>query len=324
MKKPLSKPAGTNRGFALVIVIVIVLLATFLASQLILQVRTELQVAHNIKLRGSGLFLAEAGINLGLFRLMDQPLVLDEENEEYQHFFHGHAYETVLPNGRVTYYAVNESGKIDLNVLQRGLLDLFLQYHNLEPDQIETILDSLQDWTDPDPLHRLFGAEKDYYETLTPPYTPRDKNIVEPSEFFLIKGTEMLAGKFDAAEIFTVHNNTRKINFNSLTPAMLDFLTEGDPDKKAAYYEAQALYINLNAAHAAEILGGERYAVLSPYLSFTSVNNSYYYIVSWGKKDYISEEENTPERHIAGMKVSVLAEVRGTLYTLLSWKADHS
>ena len=319
MQKPDNYVKRDEGGFALVVVIVIMLLTTFLASQLILQVRTELQVAHNFKQRNSGVFLAEGGINFGLFRIMDKPVDLDEEEEEeFTNFLHGRPYDTSLPDGKIIYYAVNESGKIDLNSLPRRLLQLFLEYHGAEPEEIEIIVDSLQDWTDRDSLHRLNGAEKDMYEELTPPYTPHYNKIIHPAEFFLVHGTDILRNKFIPEEVFTVHNTTRKINFNSLTPAMLDFLTEGNQEKIQLYYENQALFIRLNTTHALEILEGERFALLRPFLSFSSGKNPYYFIVSKGEKRYDSGDEDQESKHVAGMTISVLAEIKGIRYTYLS------
>ena len=320
MKLPPPPIVSRDRGFALVVVLVIMLLVTFLASQLILQVRTELAVAHNVKTRGSGVFLAEAGIHLGLFRIMDKPVFNDDE--ELENLIEGFPYNTSLPNGKIRYYVVNESGKIDLNDPSPKLLELFLEYLHVDPDQTAIIIDSLLDWRDVDNLHRLHGAEKDAYEERTPAYSPRNGNITQPGEFFLINGTDILTGRFAADEVFTVHNSSRKINFNSLTPAMLDFLTDGDPERKEAYFEAQDQNIKLNAIHALEILGDERYGLFRPYLSFSSDNNSYYFIVSEGRKVYDSEAEQTDDKHVAGVKISVLAEVRNKRYTYLSWKED--
>jgi general secretion pathway protein K len=185
-------------------------------------------------------------------------------------------------------------------------------------------MDSLQDWRDKDNLHRLHGAEQNSYEELTPPYMPRNSNITEPDEFFLVNGTDILFDKFAADEIFTVHNKSRKINFNSLTPAMLDFLTAGDLEKKQAYIEAQNQYISLNAIHALEILGDERYGLLRPFLSFSSSNNNYYFIVSEGRKVYdLMSSEKPNNNNEAGIKISILAEVKNKKYTYLSWKEDH-
>ncbi len=311
----------SQNGFALVIVIVVMLLATFLASQLILLVRTELKIAYNIRMRASGRFLAEAGINLGLFRIMDKPVNIDDE--EYDIFLEGFMYETALEEGKVQYYAVNESGKIDLNRFQPQLMKLFLEYHQVEEEQVMVIMDSLQDWIDQDDFHRLQGAEKNDYEELDPPYIPRNKPIAEPAEFFLINGTEVLADKFDPADVFTVHNRTRKINFNSLTPLMLDFLVEGDEDKKTAYFESQDLYLKLNAGNALEILGNERFNLVRTYLSYTSGKIRYYSIVSVGKKDYDAGDE-TFSQSIPGTKVSALVNVTRTRYQFLSWQEDQT
>jgi len=321
MKPSFAHTASCDRGFALVVVIVIMLLVTFLASQLILQVRTELAVAHNVKTREAGVFLAEAGIHLGLFRIMDKPVFNDEE--ELENLLEGFPYQTSLLNGEILYYVVNESGKIDLNNPSPRLLELYLEYLNVDPDQIAVIIDSLQDWRDVDNLHRLHGAEKDAYDERTPPYSPRNGNISQPGEFFLINGTDILTGRFAADEVFTVHNSSKKINFNSLTPAMLDFLTGGDPERKEAYFEAQNLNIRLNAVHALEILGDERYGLFRPFLSYSSGNNSYYFIVSEGRKVYGSENEPTENKHAAGVKISVLAEIRNKTYTYLTWKEEH-
>lgn len=316
---------ASRKGFALVIVIVVMLLSTFLASQLVLQVRTELKVAHNAKMRAAGLFLAESGIHLGIFRLLDKPT--NNEDEEYNVFLQGHTYNATLEDGQVQYYAVNESGKIDLNYIPRRLFELFLEYHAVEPEQIQTIIDSIQDWRDADDFHRLNGAEKETYEELEPPYAPRNGQIEDPAEFFLINGTSVLTHRFAADEIFTVFNKTNKINFNSLTPAMLDFLTEGDPEKKEAYVQAQTLYNNLNAATAREILGDERYNILRPYLTYASGRNPYYFIVSVGRKGYApvdeEQDEEQRQRHFPGTKVSVLLNLQHRNFTYLSWKESH-
>ena len=85
-----------------------------------------------------------------------------------------------------------------MNRSSRQLLKLFLEYHELEPDQVVTVVDSLLDWRDSDDLHRLNGAEKETYEALEPPYIPRNGKIMDPAEFFLIHGTDMLVDRFTA------------------------------------------------------------------------------------------------------------------------------
>ena len=245
------------------IVIVVMLLASFLASQLILNVKTELLITQNVKARVMGSYLAEAGTNMAIFRVLGQkPLDIPAfgEEEEWRLFFEGFQYEFFLPTGRVTYYAVNETGKIDLNKSPLRLIKLFLEYKlgAEKEEEIDIILDSLLDWRDPDDLHRLNGAESEFYQGLDDPYTARNGPIKDVNEFFLINGTEGLAGQFDAMTVFSVYNTAGKINFNSLTPAMLNFVTNNNSEMIAAYREAKKeFHGRLPSALDIEILGEE-------------------------------------------------------------------
>lgn len=310
-----------QQGFALLVVIVIMLLISFLAGQLILNVRTELRIAANAKERAAGLSLAEAGVNLGLFRILDKPL--EYINEQDATFAEGYEYDAFLPTGHLRYYVVNESGKIDLNKFNQTLLELFLEYMQIDAPEREIIIDSLYDWQDSDNLHRLNGAELETYEALDDPYIPRNGRIMEPSEFFLIHGTAPLAGKFPASDIFTTHNTTGLVNFNSLSPLMLDFLTEGDEVKKNAYREAKELYVNLGQEHALQILGAERFSQVRDALTYNSGNNRFYSIVVRGEagvdEQELADRENDNQKPpAAAHEVRVLFELHGTKVTYYS------
>jgi general secretion pathway protein K len=324
--KASEKKSTGQQGFALVVVIVIMLLISFLAAQLILNVRTELRVALNDKERAVGLCLAEAGVNLGLFRLVDKPV--EYINEDYEKFLEGYPYDAFLDTGHLNYYVVNESGKLDLNKLNRPLLELFLEYMKLEAEEREVIIDSLQDWQDSDDLHRLNGAELDTYQALDDPYIPRNGRILEPAEFFLINGTEKLAGVFRASDIFTVHNSTGTINFNSLSPLMLDFLTEGDAEKKKAYQEARELYGTLDQEQARQILGDERFDQCSAGLTYASGSNRFYCIVARGETgvdaDALAARQAEGKRQAAAMEVRVLFELKGGKVNYFSWEEGWS
>jgi len=311
-----------QQGFALVVVIVIMLLISFLAAQLILNVRTELRIAFNAKTQAAGLCLAEGGVNLGLFRLLDKPV--EYINEDYEKFLEGYQYNTFLETGLLTYYVVNESGKLDLNKLNKPLLELFLEYMKIEPDQRDVIIDSLLDWEDSDDLHRINGAELDTYEALDDPYIPRNGKIMDPSEFFLVYGTAPLTGLFQANEIFTVHNASGSVNFNSLTPVMLDFLTEGDQDKIKAYHEAQVLYDTLTQEQARQILGDERFDQCSAGLTYSSGNNRYYSIVARGEAgvdaETLAARESGNTEKTAVVEVRTLFELRGAKVNYFAWE----
>jgi type II secretory pathway component PulK len=320
-----EQPRG-NKGFALMVVILVLLLVSFLASQLVLQVRTELRIAANYRQRTAGRLLAEGGVNLAIFRLVGKPDIEYEELLDGLKFFEGRSYETVLPSGKMKYYAVNESGKINLNSTSYGLFKKFLEYQGLESDEVAIIIDSLQDWRDKGDLYRLNGAEQDYYQGLDRPYIPRDGRIEDPGEFFLIRGTDVLRGKIDPYEVFTANNKKNQVNFNSLSPAMLDFLVGGDEEKARQYHEEYELARGrLSKAKMKEIIGAESFAAMGTFLVDRVSRNKFYTITvegyagdfTVGSEVDIGEEEDS--RH-PGMRVRVLIEQTKQGFRYLSWK----
>lgn len=323
---------GDRRGFALVVVIVVLLLVSLLASQLILQVRTELRAAANSREAAAGRLLAEGGVNLALFRLLDKP----EPGTEPEwfggaEFSPGRIYETVLPAGKIEYYALDESGKINLNATSSGLLTKFLQYQGLEPEEVAVVMDSLQDWRDNDNLTRLNGAEQNYYEKLEPPYIPRNGNFEDPAEFFLLQGTETMRGRFDPYEVFTVLSSGNRLNFDSLSPGVLEFLVEGDPAAVEQYRQFKASGTRVSDAQAQQLLGPERFAVLRNYLGFNQKGSPFYSIVARGWAGAGLPAPQPGDLTVAeksagvspGMVVMVQVKLEKDGFSYLSWREKY-
>lgn len=313
--------AGNNRGFALLVVIMVLLLASFLASQLSLDVRTEQRLAANARDRDRAAILAEAGLNIALFRLMDKPVSLEAESE-YGRLVPGRQYTHPLKGGQVRYHAANESGKIDLNAGDPRLLELFLRYRKLTLEQTGVVLDALLDWRDPDNLLRLNGAEREYYMNLPEPYIPRNGRIEDPGEFFLLRGAELLAGKFPAEEVFTVHNPEKGINVNSLTPTMLDFLVNGDEARRQAYHEARQLQTFLNAATIRQIVGDGRFVELEPFLRYEEGKASLFYTITATGQASVPGD---PEKQAGpGLTINALVRILANGHQILSWQERYS
>ena len=136
-----------------------------------------------------------------------------------------------------------------------------------------------------------------------------------------------MLGKFLAQEIFTVHSTDGKINFNSLTPAMLDFLTGGDKERAVAYHDAKVEFKGkLTAAMASEILG-DRYEKFQAYLSYATGNNPYYFVVGTGyagveqgavEKAPVEGEAAKPKN--PGTIDSMIIKKEGGGFTCLAWQ----
>ncbi|MEW6593736.1 MAG: hypothetical protein AB1413_02580 [Thermodesulfobacteriota bacterium] len=304
-----------SRGFALMVVIVVLLFASFLASTLTLQLRAEQQTAFNAASRTSGRFLAEAGVQLALFRLLDTPLIAAAPQDEKM--VPGVEYATTLRTGTVRYVAVNEGGKIDANNAPRPLLVLFLRYHGFTAAEAASFADALGDWRDDDDFLRLHGAEKDYYQNLSQPYLPRNGEIAEPAELLLLRGADRLAGKFEPEEVFTVYNPQGKINANHLTPAMLAFVMEGDSARMQAFREAQQTYKVIDKALARQLIGDQRYAELEPYLTFDKDGGTSHYEITAIGRPLPSREGAAPP---PGVKTTTLVRIFGDTYQFVLWK----
>jgi len=104
----------------------------------------------------------------------------------------------------------NNAGKINIQKLSkakvRELLEMFVGMEDLE--RLTTLENAWQDWIDKDDMPRLDGAEKDYYEGLTPPYEPRNAPIETVSEVLLIKGFDEVFKDIDMENVFTVYGGT--------------------------------------------------------------------------------------------------------------------
>ncbi|PLX51190.1 MAG: hypothetical protein C0613_00880 [Desulfobulbaceae bacterium] len=314
-----SAPAPQS-GFALVVVILVLLLATVLAAEMTFAVRTGTLEGFNLRQRLVGRALAQGAINQALFELLDTPLDLDTEDERR---YLGREEEGVLATGRLRYVVVNESGKIDLNGADRSLVTTFADYIGLDEEGQAILADSLEDWRDADNLHRLQGAEDDYYQELQPPYRARHGRFTSVSELALVRGATAITERFRLADLFTVHNPSGKINFNSLTPAMLAFVCLDDADKMALYHELRAKQGDLTALEARAILGEERYGECADFLTYNNNKVPFFTITATG---YAGRQPEPAEeiRAQPGTRVTVLFEKKGLALRYYGWQEEWS
>jgi DNA uptake protein ComE-like DNA-binding protein len=56
------------------------------------------------------------------------------------------------------------------------------------PGMTQDIADAILDWMDPDDTPRQYGAERDYYSSLTPSYAPKNGPLESVEELLLVRG----------------------------------------------------------------------------------------------------------------------------------------
>jgi general secretion pathway protein K len=132
----------------------------------------------------------------------------------------------------------DEAGKYNLNqVTEKQLLEI-VESLGITGEQRDTIVDSILDWRDPDDLHRLNGAENDYYESLDPPYKCKNGPFSSVTELALVKGISPEIYE-KLAPLFTVYTNTTQININSAPLEVLKSLGLSEEAAKLIIQERQ-------------------------------------------------------------------------------------
>ncbi|MGH7412439.1 MAG: general secretion pathway protein GspK, partial [Candidatus Methylomirabilis sp.] len=181
-----------------------VVFTTFMFSM-----RTELAAAANFREEAEAYYLAEAGVYRAVAEIMNADRNVPPDSSLYDALderWHTNpsAYEGV-PLGRGHYWVTvsDEESKIPLNGAGDAILRRLLSNSGVRDERlISVIVDSIQDWRDADTLHRLSGAEDNYYLSLPVPYKAKNGDFETIDELLLVKGMtpEILYGNAGTGE----------------------------------------------------------------------------------------------------------------------------
>ncbi|MCP4692962.1 MAG: four helix bundle protein [Desulfobacterales bacterium] len=229
-----------EKGVALFLVLWVLMLLMVIVMEFCRTMRTEVNMTRNFKEETEAYYIAEAGLNRAVRELIKSgatpPTPGAAANEQLGNVFSQFLKntpgqdtgddleedESEKPVWRVDAdippisfgggaYKVsigNESGKIDINRADEKLLKMLLDAFDLEELDKSIIIDSIMDWRDPDDLHRLNGAEDDYYESLSPSYESRDAPLVSLEELLLVRGVTRELYFGGLSDMLTVYSPT--------------------------------------------------------------------------------------------------------------------
>ncbi len=185
MLKPSYLPLYTNskqHGLALVIVLWIVTLLTVIATSFLYAMRTDVKVVTNGMSRAKAEAAAEAAIHRALFDLYKPATVNDRWLAD------GVAHDWRYGGANVSVSMVDESGKIDINVVSDQLMRSVLVVQGLSDDEAGALVDAMADWRDQDNLKRLHGAEEAEYVAAGRKYKPANAPFQTIEELKLVLG----------------------------------------------------------------------------------------------------------------------------------------
>lgn len=222
--------SDSSGGVALILVIWVMIVLIAIVTEFSYSMRTELNITKNFKDEEEAYQLALAGIEYAKAEMMSAGIIHEVSlNEDGVLIFDRDAPEPVragkLGGGGFEYTINDEDRKLDINIATHEQLKYIFTKSGLDPDDASAVADSIIDWRDSNDLHRLNGAEEDYYRGLDDPYSCKDGLFDTIEELLLVKGMteEILYGSMvdeeekqftGVADAITV-NGTSKVNVNT-------------------------------------------------------------------------------------------------------------
>lgn len=284
-----------QRGIALLIVLWILTILMVIAFSFAVMTRGENYGLLAFKEGMEKKFLAQAGINRGvmeiIYRSVNQNQSVTFSGKELWRL-DGTPYKVHMGNEGYLVRVTDETGKISLNGMTDSsgiVLKNLLINQEVSPENADIIVDSILDWKDGDDLHRLHGAESDYYMSLPNPYKAGNADFETLEELILVRGMTMdiLYGnerKKGIINFLSVSSATNKININAAPKEILAALPGMNAEMSQRLMEFRKEKEIKAIADIEEIIG-DSYPLMAPYITFASdKGSSVYGIESTGYK----------------------------------------
>jgi len=215
--------------------------------------RTELNITRNYGEEVKAYYIGLAGLNMAVAELVRKEVFPGEEGqgrEGEEEKKDPLRINIDLPpmsfgEGSFVLRLGNESGKMDLNSAEEDTLRLLFDSFGLDEDQVSVIVDSILDWRDKDDLHRVNGAENDYYKSLDKPYLCKNGDFDSVEELLLVRGITRELYLEGLKDMFTVIPSQGQ-GVSQLVPRRMPFGPPGWTGRMRG--AAGSRSVNINAA----------------------------------------------------------------------------
>ncbi|MDD5722761.1 MAG: type II secretion system protein GspK [Syntrophales bacterium] len=332
MAGKMRRVIDNESGIALFLVLWVLALLTVIVGEFCYTMRTEVNITRNFKEETQAYYIAVAGLNRAIVEIMRNERIPqkastpegEEEQGEERLRINTDIPPVLFGGGQFKVLVANESGKINLNAANTQLLRTMLSGFDLEDDERDVIVDSILDWRDRDHLHRVNGAEDNYYRSLPEPYECRDGDFKSVEELLLVKGMkpELFYGGLE--NIVTVYEDDKvlkskkktladKVDINAATDTMLSSLPGMTKDLAREIVDYRKTRDFKSVSEILEIVGAEVYNSVKSYLTIQTL--PYYTITSVG----VTGDEKTRRGVEALVKID--AKVKKG-YRIVRWLDD--
>ena len=222
---------GNQSGVALFMVIWILALLVVIVGQFSFNMRAEVNATRQYKEAAAAYYIAEAGVNRAILEILKQNNAPEEneaaglaEDDDTLWRVNVPLPEVPFAEGHFRVYIDNESGKVNINTAERGVLQMLVDHLEIDESEKDTIVDAILDWRDKDDLTRLHGVEDDDYFAAGVAWTSRDGAFEAVDELKYLPG--MSQSYYDClAPFVTVHSGKGGLNMEYAPPALITALT---------------------------------------------------------------------------------------------------
>ncbi|HEX7215564.1 MAG TPA: hypothetical protein VF578_15245 [Methylomirabilota bacterium] len=190
-----------ERGVALIVVMLVLALLALVVTEFAYSARLEASMVRAYRDTVLARHLAEAGVQQAIREILSQSQIgaLDESGQlVFYRVLPGQMTPTRVPPlprtrvplgaGEFSYRITDEAARLNVNAGDPVRMNRLLDALEVDRTQRDIISDSIQDWRDGNELHRVHGAESDYYLKLPVPYRARNANLQDAAELLQIRG----------------------------------------------------------------------------------------------------------------------------------------
>jgi general secretion pathway protein K len=220
LRRPREGRSG-ERGVVLVVVLWAFMFLFVLGMEFSAEVREEGSAAVRFAEETEGYYAALAAYHAGLYEALK---ALSEpgrpQSDDLAFLLDEGCREGSLGQTLYRFCLEDEGGKINLNAADEATLRGVFTNHGLDPVRSDTIVDSILDWRDGDDLHRINGAESDYYQSLSQPYTAKNGRFDTVEELLWVRGMTPeifygAAGRAGIGNSFSIDNPSDRLNLRT-------------------------------------------------------------------------------------------------------------
>lgn len=255
-------------GVALILVLLVLALLLTVVGQLAQAMRLEATTTMNFRDAVTATYLAEAAYHRAVAEILPEALVHHPDERGLLVFRRARVEPIEVPSredvplgrGRLAYRITDEETRLNLNRATPDVLHRLLTELGVERQARDVVVDSIQDWRDPNEDYRLNGGESDYYLSLPVPYRSKNADFDSVDELLQVKGVtpEIFYGRPESpglGEYLTVAG-VGAINVNTVSPVVLRAL--GFAQAEADLLIAGRPYLDLSGLNASLRRGTQR------------------------------------------------------------------